>query len=550
MRIEREPRTPARAPAEPSRREVLATALRLGWLGLGAGLGTGGLGGCGGGGVGSNGTGSPVLAAQSVGTVSGFGSVVVDGVRHDDSAAAVERERADGGSDGTEMALGQRVALDYAAAAGGTLQLERIEVRPTLVGRVSERTDETLGVLGQTVVVNADPALGPVTVLGGSWTGADQIAIGQAVEVHAIVLGVPASAGGAGLRLLATRIEPLATLEALRLNLPVTAVGTAGTDGRLPVRIGSLAVSLPAGASATLGVATTVFAEAGAFDATRLSLQALRAESDPVELSAQAGVRLERVGLIAGWSGSALTLDGVSMTVDATTERVPATLSPADGLYARVTALRGTDARWHASRIEAVASRSAALLVGNVTDWSVTSRSFRVRDTRVQMDAQTTIDLASCSGTASLANGLYVEVAGTVGSRGVLAATVRCLPEPRGTSARLTRHGRVTALDAVARTLQLLHRPGDAALTVIWDERTHWRTPLSAQALAALVGTTQRIEVEGLLSADGLRLQAQQVRLRETVADSGVGSGSTGVRTAADQSRSSSDTLQRCQSAS
>ncbi|KDB50576.1 hypothetical protein X805_38350 [Sphaerotilus natans subsp. natans DSM 6575] len=556
---------------QPERRRLLGRTAGLGLIGLGGGL----LGGCGGSGVGSNGTGSPVLLSQSVGTVSGFGSVVVDGVRRDDSAARVERERADGGRDSAEMRLGQRVVLEYSTDAAGAEVLGRIEVRPSLVGRVSERTADTLGVLGQTVVINADPTRGPITVLGERWRSAADIALGEAVELHAIVTGAP----GGTRRLLATRIDTPSALDTLRLVAPVSEVlaARAGTS-RQQVRVGALTVWLPAGDQAQAGQMLTLHASPADFDAATLVLRASRMQIDAASTLVAAGSRIERAGLIAGWSGRSLTIDGITVEVDAATVLKPATLLPADGLHARVVALRSSDAlRWQAVSIEAVATTGSALLVGTLSDWSAATAdspaSFRVRDTWVTLSAATALDLGNCAAaaaTATLVNGMHVEVTGSVGSRGIVADRVRCLKEPQGTSAQLTRQGRILSFDVPARRLTLQQTAEDGSLremAVSWSETTHWRDPVrgSAALLATLAAQGQLVEIEGTLSSDGL-LQARRVRLhpsadqrheRSPGAPAPGGSSGDGVSRVAGvfpearaQARSSTDTLQRCQSAS
>ncbi|MFM2342897.1 MAG: hypothetical protein RLZZ592_2550 [Pseudomonadota bacterium] len=538
----------------PTRRHWLGTTFGLGLLGLGGGL----LGGCGGG-VGSNGTGSPAILSQGVGTVSGFGSVVVDGVRRDDSAASVGRTRADGGRDSAEARLGQRVVLTYGSDASGAEVLEQVEVRPSLAGIVTERTLDTLGVLGQTVRLNADPALGPVTVLGEDWTSLSAIALGQDVEVHAIVLGAP----GQARHLLATRIDrrtSAAETASVRLVAPVAEAGAVAADGRQTVRIGALAVRLPAGERAEPGQLLTVHAAATDFDVIDLTLQAVRIEVDPGSTAAAAGSRLERTGLIAGWSGTTFTVDGTLFTVDAATARVPDTLALADGRWVRVMAQRSSDGqRWQATSVAALSGSGNALLLGTLSDWAAATGSLRVRDTRVVLNASTALDL-SATASAALTEGLYVEVTGSIGVRGIVAERVRSLSEPAGTSAQITRQGPVTAFDLAAGALVLQHTQGDGrvrAITVAWDARTHWRDPLqpAAAVLAALVAAGSAIEVEGALSADGSRLQARQVRLRSSSGaasspgDERAGSASR-LAQAGPSSRSSSDTLQRCQSAS
>ena len=89
---------------------------------------------CGGGGatvasgVGSGGTGA--------GTVSGFGSVIVDDVRYDDTDAGVSKETPDGIASAATVMLGQQVRVDFE----GSDKAHSILIRPQLVGVVTQLT--------------------------------------------------------------------------------------------------------------------------------------------------------------------------------------------------------------------------------------------------------------------------------------------------------------------------------------------------------------------------------------------------------------------------
>src|SRR6186713_2712930 len=79
------------------------------------------------GGVGSGGTG------MAIGTVNGFGSVIVDGLRYDDSAVASLREDAPGVETQTQARLGQRAEIRFTDGGVATALM----VDATLVGTVS-----------------------------------------------------------------------------------------------------------------------------------------------------------------------------------------------------------------------------------------------------------------------------------------------------------------------------------------------------------------------------------------------------------------------------
>ena len=151
--------------------------------------------GCGGS-VGTGGTGAYV-----VGPVSGFGSVIVAGVRFDDSAARVEDD------DGTlrsrdDLRLGMMVEIDSGAIApdgsgGAQATATRVRFASELIGPVTSIDPATarLTVLGQPVRVTAS------TVFDAALTGGlAALANGDVVEVYGFF-----DAAGGGYS--ATRIE-------------------------------------------------------------------------------------------------------------------------------------------------------------------------------------------------------------------------------------------------------------------------------------------------------------------------------------------------------
>ena len=131
--------------------------------------------GCGGGGVGTGGTGS-----FASGPISGFGSVIVNGITFDNTGAVVEdgdgvrRQNAD-------LRLGMRVEVESEAISGGQAKANRIRYDAALLGRVDavDSVASTMTVLGQTVSVSTATVFDDAIVgrLGG-------LAAGQEVEVH------------------------------------------------------------------------------------------------------------------------------------------------------------------------------------------------------------------------------------------------------------------------------------------------------------------------------------------------------------------------------
>jgi Domain of unknown function (DUF5666) len=150
-----------------------------------------------GGGVDSGGTG-PTGGAYVEGPITGFGSIIVGGVRFDDSSARVED--ADGsGRSRDELRLGMRVEVESGAitddgSGGRAATATRVRFASDLIGPVTtaDAQGAQIGVIGQAVRITA------ATVVDGASGGAGSLVFGDVVEVH----GFP-SAGG----YVATRIE-------------------------------------------------------------------------------------------------------------------------------------------------------------------------------------------------------------------------------------------------------------------------------------------------------------------------------------------------------
>jgi hypothetical protein len=149
---------------------------------------------CGGGvEVGGTGTGSSI-----VGPVSGYGSIIVDSVRIDESQAQVRNS--DGASVAREaIKLGMVVrvragAIGADSSGNRSAVAQSVDIRSELRGPIQalDLSAERLTVLGQVV------ALTPTTVIEG---GAQSLVVGGRVEVHGAL-------DLAGQRFVATRIEP------------------------------------------------------------------------------------------------------------------------------------------------------------------------------------------------------------------------------------------------------------------------------------------------------------------------------------------------------
>ncbi|HEX3139371.1 MAG TPA: DUF5666 domain-containing protein [Rhizobacter sp.] len=165
------------------------------------------LAGCGG--VDSGGTGQTVqsMQAESVGRISGFGSVIVNGVRFDDTQASVTDD------EGvlhlrTDLQLGMVVEIaGEVHGNSGTGVARNIQFHSEIAGPVQSINLQSgrLVVLGQAVQIDAD------TLISGYANGLASVAVGDLLEVFAFY--DPNSAVYA-----ATRIERKTTLASFKLR--------------------------------------------------------------------------------------------------------------------------------------------------------------------------------------------------------------------------------------------------------------------------------------------------------------------------------------------
>ena len=196
---------------------------------------------CGGGGdAGPVGGGNAAPLSFASGPISGLGSVIVGGVRFDDSAARVEDE--DGAAHAArELKLGMMVEIqagsidDNAAKASASL----IRFGSEMVGPVAsiDPSAQTLRVLDQTIEVKS------TTVFEDGLAGFAAITVNQVLEIHA---QFDAASG----HYVATRIEGEAGATVFRLRGVVSALDTTAKTfkiGDAVINYGSVAAAdLPA----------------------------------------------------------------------------------------------------------------------------------------------------------------------------------------------------------------------------------------------------------------------------------------------------------------
>ena len=144
------------------------------------------------------------------GTVTGLGSVIVDGITYTETNAAVVADNESGQPGNADLQLGQRVRLVYGQINGADTA-SRIEVLPQLKGPVTAVASAAgqLQVMGQTVQVQSTGTQSQ-TVLAGM-ASVSALAMGDVVEVHG---SWQRDAATARYQLVATRLEKIAATAA------------------------------------------------------------------------------------------------------------------------------------------------------------------------------------------------------------------------------------------------------------------------------------------------------------------------------------------------
>ena len=167
-------------------------------------------------GVGTGGTGGASPAAVSIGPISGFGSVIVSGVRYDDTHAVVTDDE---GNPRTRLDLRLGMVTEISGSADFVARsgvASAIRYGSEVLGPVSAVSTAagTVTVLG--VVVNVKPS----TAFDDSLAGLSAIHVGDTLEVY----GFYNVSTGA---YTATRIEPKPAATRYKLRGPVAALDTA-----------------------------------------------------------------------------------------------------------------------------------------------------------------------------------------------------------------------------------------------------------------------------------------------------------------------------------
>jgi len=346
-----------------------------------------------------------------MGTISGFGSIIVDGVRFEDSRAQVFDDD-DQPHDRSELKLGMTVEVlsdrVQAASSGRSAEAHQIRFGAEIVGPVEaiDAAAKQLTVLGQTVEVS-DTTVFEDDLAGGLAA----LSVGDTVEVHAQL----STATG---HYLAKRIEKKTQVALFRLRGLVSQLdGTAKT-----FHIGGAAISYAAVAAADLPpslanglpvrVRLQTLAVGGVWQAV-----SIRSGVRKVEDHDEARVR----GVVTAFSAiTSFSVNGLPISTGAGTAFPDGAAGVVLGAVVEVEgAIR--DGVLVASEVE-LEDRHANdddrlnELHGAISALDTTAQTFVVRGVRVHYSGNTSFARGQAS---NLANGQAVEVKGRLATDGV-----------------------------------------------------------------------------------------------------------------------------------
>ena len=481
---------------------------------------------CGGGSGGSTSTAASSSVAQTAsGTVTGFGSVYVDGVEIEDARATTRVENADGSYSATALQLGQRVrvAHDGSGTASG------VTVDAAVIGAVASgsinTTALTFQVAGQAVKANTDSTLGVVTVYGGGYTAFTDIAAADLVEVHGSVVY---DSTAATYVVQATRIEKKSAISAVRVMGKIASLDTTAKT----FAINGLTVSY---ASATLAPSTATLANdqtvavwgpssALVVSGGTLTLTASRVKVINSSLADTVTSGTTQLGgLVSNYSASAgsFEIEGVKVLVGSATI-TPTGATLASGAYVQVTGTVGSDGSITATTIRVRQASTtddlARVRLAGAIESLADQTSFVVRG--VPVDAAG-IDLASACPGVTLAVGTVVKVTASVqsGTDVVLATSLACTSATTYTMRSTS--GTAGTVDSTAKTF-VLTTASATTQKVQWSDQTVFAGVTATTLDGVAVVVDGYLDTSGTLIARKIRNPAVSSGRQDSDAYSGL----------------------------
>jgi Domain of unknown function (DUF5666) len=374
---------------------------------------------CGGGGGATTGSTTPPASTATVyaaGPITGFGSVIVNGVRFDDSAATISDDDGNALAE-SQLHLGMQVECEGGPGSDDAHGVAHaIHVHAALLGPVTavDTTAGTLTVLGQTVTTDAQTAFDSALA-----NGLASVVVGAVVQVHGQFDTTSQS-------YLATRIELAAGANHYRIRGTITAFdATAKTLAIGPTAVSfstttNVPTDLAVGKLVVVRLATTPVG--GVWTATAIADgQRLMQDHDEAHLR----------GVISAFtSATQFSVDGTP--VDASNAAFPG--GQAGVVLGATVEIEGqlvngtVVARQVEVDNEQAHDGSRVELHGTISALDTAAQTFVVRGVTVSWAGS--VDFSNGSATA-LANGLFVEVHGGFSADGTVVDATRIDLKPK-----------------------------------------------------------------------------------------------------------------------
>jgi hypothetical protein len=353
------------------------------------------------------------------GTVTGFGSVIIDGVRYVEGALTVAHD-VDGRSEAAGTLASVKVGQQVEAALDGQGQVTKLLVRAAARGTVEavDVAGSTFEVAGQTikVVASGDGA----TIFEGV-SGLAALALGSWVEVHGTL-----DAGG---NIVATRVEVASASGETRVRaagLVKELTATTFKLGELTVNYAGATVK-PDGSTIANDVLVVVYSDALPV-ANALTAKVVRVARKP----SLEGREFHIGGLVADASADGRSFKVNGIRVDATSAELKGGQNPLWTDVKNMALVRvegvlgdfGSGPVLKASRLWLVpaSEQRRVVLIGQVTDFvSADKPFFKVRGTPVDASAA----IVKNGKVGDIDNGTFVQVTGRIAGDVVKADEVK-----------------------------------------------------------------------------------------------------------------------------
>jgi hypothetical protein len=422
------------------------------------------------------------------GTVTGFGSVIVEGVRYDDSAAKVQIEydpAAPKAAPVSDLKLGMQLVVKVAKAGFADTVVSASEV----LGPITSLLSDGFVVAGQTVKISTDAA--SPTVFDGVANLAG-LAVNDRVEVH--------GSRDANNNIVATRIErknpgDLIMTRVVGTIAAIDAVAKTFTVGGLVVSYSDATKLLPANstlASLANGQVVAVFSSASptaaGITAKTIAVKKGIESQNPIDADkAWVGGHVRELNFAA----KTFSLKGVSVDASAATFSNGTASDLANARKVRVTGvfqggvLKATDVKFAKAQGDALVE-----LIGPVSSF-VSSKSFLVRG--VPVDASGTAVTFSNGTVTNLGDGVAIKLKGAVVNDIVIPTSIEFVTTDENKVRNFV--GEVQSYIAGADTFKLMGVNMKLAPAVTFKNSDQTASQKSE------FGNTDRVQVKGAFEA-------------------------------------------------